>query len=140
MLIRLWDHLRPATRTADETVGLHNRRISTQTVRNCLREAHLHARRLHQGLELTAVRPRNRLQWENANIRWELACWRSVLFMDESWFQLYRADGRQCVWRHVGDSLLMSMLCAPWWRWGYGMGRHKLRTTNTIAFYRWQFE
>ena len=26
------------------------------------------------------------------------------------------------------------------WRWGYGMGRHKLQTTNTIAFYRWQFE
>jgi hypothetical protein len=28
----------------------------------------------------------------------------------------------------------------PWWRWGYGMGRYKLRTTNTIAFYRGQFE
>ena len=23
---------------------------------------------------------------------------------------------------------------------GYGMGRHKLRTTNTIALYQWQFE
>jgi hypothetical protein len=29
---------------------------------------------------------------------------------------------------------------APWWRWGYGMGRHKLRTMNKIAFYQWQFE
>ena len=27
---------------------------------------------------------------------------------------------------------------APWWV--YSMGRHTLRTTNTIAFYRWQFE
>ena len=25
---------------------------------------------------------------------------------------------------------------APWWRWGYGMGRHKPQTTKTIAFYR----
>ena len=29
---------------------------------------------------------------------------------------------------------------APWWRCGYGMDRHKLWTTNSIAFYRWQLE
>ena len=29
---------------------------------------------------------------------------------------------------------------APWWRWGYGMERHKLWTANTVAFYQWQFE
>jgi hypothetical protein len=70
----LRDHLRRATRKADETVGLHNRRITAQTVRNRLREAHLHARRPHQGLDLTVVR----LQWANAYLRWPLACWRSV--------------------------------------------------------------
>ncbi len=36
--------LRLATRTASATIGLHNQRISAQTVRNHLREAHLHAR------------------------------------------------------------------------------------------------
>ncbi len=46
-LLRLQDRLTPATRTVDTTVGLHNQRISAQTVRNCLREA-MHARRLHQ--------------------------------------------------------------------------------------------
>ena len=30
--------------------------------------------------------------------------------------------------------------CAPWWQWGYGMGRHKLQAANTNAFYRWEFE
>ncbi len=29
--------------------------------------------------------------------------WRSVLFTDKSWFSLYRADGRQHVWRRVGE-------------------------------------
>ncbi len=53
--------LRPATRTAAATIGLHNQRISAQTIRNCLREAHLHARCPHRGLDLTAVRCRNRL-------------------------------------------------------------------------------
>ncbi len=101
--LHLQDHLRPATWTAAATIGLHNQRISAQTVRNHLREAHLHARRPHRGLDLTAVRHRNRLEWANAHIRWRLALWRGVLFTDESRFSLYRADGRQRVWRHVGE-------------------------------------
>ncbi len=31
------------------------------------------------------------------------ALWRGVLFTDESRFSLYRADGRQRVWRRVGE-------------------------------------
>ncbi len=57
------------------------------------------------GLDLTAVRRRNRLEWENAHIRWCLALWRVVLFTDESRFSLYRADGRQLIWRCVGERL-----------------------------------
>ncbi len=91
--LHLQDRLRTAARTAAATIGLHNQRMSAQTVRNRLREAHLHARRPHRGLDLTAVRRRNR--WENAHIRWRLALWRGVPFTDESRFSLYKADGRQ---------------------------------------------
>ncbi len=98
--LHLQDRLRPATRTAAATIGLHNQSISAETVRNHLREAHLHARRPHRGLNLTAVHHRNRLEWANAHIRWHLALWRGVLFTDESWFSLYRADGRR---RRVGE-------------------------------------
>ncbi len=94
---------RPATRTATATIGLHNQIIHAQTVRNRLREVYLHVRRPHRGLDLTAVCHRNRFKWANAHIRWRLALWRGVLFMDESRFSLYRADGRQCLWRHVGE-------------------------------------
>ncbi len=97
--LHLQDHLRPATRTAAATIGLHNQRISAQTVRNRLREAHLHAHRPHRGLDLTAVR----LEWANAHIRWRLALWRGFLYTDESRFSLYRADGRQRVWHRVGE-------------------------------------
>ena len=78
-LQHLRNRLRPATRTADETVGLHNRRISAQTVRNRLREADLRARRPHRGLDLTAVRRQTRLNCANVHVRWTLARWRSVL-------------------------------------------------------------
>ncbi len=53
--LHLQDRLRPATQTAAATIGLHNQRISAQTVRNRLREAHLHARRPHRGLDLQFV-------------------------------------------------------------------------------------
>ncbi len=59
--LHLQDHLRPATRTAAATISLHKQRISAQTVRNCPREAHLHACHPHRGLDLTAVHRRNRL-------------------------------------------------------------------------------
>ncbi len=101
--LHLQDRLRPATQTAAATIGLHNQRISAQTVRNRLRDAHLYGRRPHRGLDLTAVRRRNRLEWANAHIRWRLAIWRGVLFTDESRFSLYRADGRRCVWHRVGE-------------------------------------
>ncbi len=82
---------------------MHYPRISAQTVRNRLREAHLHARHPHQGLDLTAIRCRNRLERANAHIRWRLALWRGILFTDESWFSLYWEDGKQHVWRRVGE-------------------------------------
>ncbi len=84
--LHLQDHLRPDTRTAAATIGFHNQRISAQTVRNRLREAHLHSRHPHRGLDLTAVHHRNRLEWANAHIWWRLALWRGVLFTDESRF------------------------------------------------------
>ncbi len=101
--LHLQDHLRTDTRTAAATIGLHNQRISAQMLRNRLREAQMHARCPHRGLDLTAVCHRNRLEWTNAHIRWHLVRWRGVLFTDESRFSLYRADGRQRVWRRVGE-------------------------------------
>ncbi len=65
--LHLQDRLRPAARTAAATIGLHNQGISAQTVRNRLREAHLHARRPHRGLDLTVVCRRSRLEWANAH-------------------------------------------------------------------------
>ncbi len=100
--LHLQDRLRPATQTAAATIGLHNQRISAQTVRNHLREAHLHARRPHRGIDLTAVH-RDWLEWANIHIQCHLALWRGVLFTDDSRFSLYKADGRQCVWRCVGE-------------------------------------
>ena len=67
--IRLW-HLRnrfsPATLTATQAQGMHNNPISTQTVCNRLRDAHMMARRLYGGLFLTPPRWQNRVRWVRA--------------------------------------------------------------------------
>ncbi len=110
----LQDRLRPATQTAAAAIGLYNQRISAQTVRNRLREAHLHARRPHQGLDLTAVRRRNHLERANAHIRWHLALWRGVLFTDESWFSLYRQMADSVYGVMWVNGLLMSTLWIEW--------------------------
>ncbi len=68
--LHLQDRLRTAARTAAATIGLCNQIISAQIVGNRLREAHLHVRRPHQGLDLTAVYRSNWLEWTNAHIRW----------------------------------------------------------------------
>ncbi len=124
-----------ATRTAAATIGLHNQRISAQTVRNRLREAHLHARCPHRGLNLSAVRHRNQLDgvWHFGEV-----------------FSSRMNPGFHCTGQ-MADSvygvvwvsgLLMSTLWIErsMWRWGYGMGRCMLRITNTGAFYWWYFE
>ncbi len=112
--LHLQDRLRPATQTAAATTGLHNQRISAQTVRNRLREVHLHARHPHRGLDLTAVCRRNRLEWANAHIRWRLALWRGVLFTDESRFSLYRADADSVYGVVWVSGLLISTLWIEW--------------------------
>jgi hypothetical protein len=66
-ILHLRDCLRPATQKADETVDLHNQRLSAQTVRNHLKEVNLHDLCPHQGLDRTLVRDRNRLQWANVS-------------------------------------------------------------------------
>ncbi len=112
--LHLQGHLRPATQTAAATFGLHNQRISAQTVRNHLRDANLHACRPHRGLDLTAVRhrkptwvgkcshsmasgtlERSSLSWMNPGFHcaWQMAdsvygvVWVSVLLMSTLWIE-----------------------------------------------------
>uniref|UniRef100_A0A0F8CQJ7 Transposable element Tcb2 transposase n=1 Tax=Larimichthys crocea TaxID=215358 RepID=A0A0F8CQJ7_LARCR len=135
--VLLQDRLRPATRIAAATIGLHNKRISAQTVRNRLREAHLHAHHPHRGLDLTPVRRRNRLEWANAHIQWCLARWRGVLFTDESRFSLFRADG-VCGIGWV-SGFLMSMLWIEWPMVAVGLwyGQACVTDAEHRCFYCW---
>ena len=95
-----------ATETALNTVGTHNRLISPKTVGSRLREIGLRARRPYVGLPLTQACRLRRMAWLTAHAPrlFPMRQWRRVLFMDESRFTLYRADGRRRVYRRRGES------------------------------------
>ncbi len=141
--LHLQDCLKPATRKAAATIGLHNQIISTQTIRNRLREDHLHARCPHLGLNLTEVR--------RCKPTWVGKCSQSMASGTlegcslHEWIPVFTLHVRlqtvcmvSCGW-----AVCWCQCCGssgPWWRWDYCMGRHMLWTTNTGAFYWWHFK
>ncbi len=141
--LHLQDRLRPATRTAAATIGLHNQRISAQTVRNRLREAHL------QLVVLIGVSI-----WLQFVTVTDLSG--QMLTFDDVWhfgevFSSRMNPGFHCTGQ-MADSMYGVMWVSgswcqccgssgPWCRWGYGMGRCVLwKKTNTGASYWWHFE
>ena len=70
MNTHLRNRFQTATATAANTPGLHNNRISGQTVRNRLRGNGLHGRRPYVGCVLTQRHRVNRLNWARLHTRW----------------------------------------------------------------------
>ena len=102
-LLHLRNRFRSASRTARETPGRNNPRISSSTVRRRLRQRDLRCRRPVRGSILTPIRRRRRLLWTQQRVNWTQRRWNTVLFSDESRFCIDRPDGRERVWRRRGE-------------------------------------
>jgi len=77
--------------------------VTSQTVRNRLRNVGLRCRRPLVGVVLTPLHRAARLQWSRIHGNWPRQRWLNVLFTDESRFLMNRADGRQRVYRRVNQ-------------------------------------
>ena len=100
-LLHLRDRFKTASSTVNQIPGL--RRVSSQTIRNRLRQFGLRPMR---PLRRHILLPRHlaaRLQWCRQHRAWRHAQWRTVLFSDESRFMLRRADGRVRVYRRRNE-------------------------------------
>ncbi|GBN43405.1 Transposable element Tcb2 transposase [Araneus ventricosus] len=75
------------------------RGISATTVRRCLHNAGLYARRPVVCVPLNGRQRRARLCWAREHVSWTRQQWTSVLFTDESGFTLERDSGRLLIWR-----------------------------------------
>ncbi|GFW84178.1 transposable element Tcb1 transposase [Trichonephila clavipes] len=80
-----------------ESVMHHS--VSAHTIRRCLQQSGLSARRPLLGLPLTQNHRRLRHQWCDERGMW-VAEWNEVVFTDESCIYLQHHDGRIRVWIH----------------------------------------
>ena len=98
MNMHLRNQFQTATATAANTPGLHNNRISVQTVRNHLQDNGLHAQHPIVGCVFMQHHCQNCFNWACVYTHWILRYWNTFLFSDESRFSLQHGDGRVCVY------------------------------------------
>lgn len=103
ILSHLRDRFLPATTTARHTRGTHGRHVSTQTVRNRLRDVGIRCRRPRKVPILTRRHRQARLAWARQHLRFTRADWANVLFVDETRITLRCADGRKRIYRRRGE-------------------------------------
>lgn len=96
-------HLRNRRLSATATGRQHG--IHPQTVRNRLRQnvQPIRAYRPYFGQILTRHHRAARRNWCRRHLRWRRNDWNSVLFSDESRFNISHADGRERVYRRRGE-------------------------------------
>ncbi|CAL1274843.1 unnamed protein product [Larinioides sclopetarius] len=81
------------------------RLVSARTVRRCLQQRGLSARRTLFRLPLTIQHRKRRRVWCTVRQSW-IQGWYSLIFSDEYWFCVQYSDGRIRVWRLQGDRTL----------------------------------
>ena len=77
----LQDRFLTASVTAQNTPGIHNNRISGQTVINRLRERGIRACVPYKGQVLTERNRRQRRQWARIHLRWPVRDWQRFFFL-----------------------------------------------------------
>ena len=92
--------------TARLTIGSHGRPISSETIRERLREAGagpLRSQRPYRGIVLTVSHRMARLRWALRHVRFTRADLARVLFTHEKRFGSYSNDGRVRVYRRRAE-------------------------------------
>ena len=84
VLSHLRNSFRTGVKTAQETVGINNQRISASTVRRRLRERDIRSHNAYRGNMPTPIRGQHRYDWCRHHLQWTQRQWQRVMFIDES--------------------------------------------------------
>ena len=77
--------------------------INAETIRTRLQACGLNGRVCHKKPLLTKAHKQKRLEWAQAHAHWSVEDWMTVIFSDESKFNLIGSDGRSWCWRRPGE-------------------------------------
>lgn len=92
-----------AVQLRNQLEHVRNVAVSERTVRRRLNDANLKSRRPARGPELQRRHRLTRLRFGRDHVQWNDDDWGHVLFSDESRFCLRSPDGRERVWRRIGE-------------------------------------
>ncbi|GBM80138.1 Transposable element Tcb2 transposase, partial [Araneus ventricosus] len=87
-----------------------NESAKPETVRNILRKYNFHGRVARRKPFLSKAHRRARLEFAKSYIKKPSEFWNSVLFVDESKYNVNGSDGKQMVWRKPNSELEMKNL------------------------------
>lgn len=76
---------------------------STSTIRRSLHSLGYYGRSCAKKPLITSLNRKRRLKWCMERRNWTQEQWRSVIWSDESRFTLFKSDGRNSVWRRIGE-------------------------------------
>ena len=92
-----------STYLRNELLNVRQVNVSSKTVKRRLRDADLKSRRPVKVPRLSQNDKRRRLQFARAHVNWTIEQWKNILFTDETRIQLWKPDGRNYVYRRVGE-------------------------------------
>lgn len=92
-----------STHLKNELLNVRQINVSSKTVRRRLKEAGLKPRRPAKVPRLLQNHKTRRLEFARTHIQWNIENWKNVLFTDETRIQLWKPDGRNHVYRRVGE-------------------------------------
>lgn len=103
ILQSLRDRTLTSTHLKNQLLNAKQVNVSSKTVRRRLKEANLKARRPVKVPRLTQNARVRRLQFARAHGDWTVDQWKNVMFTDETRIVLWKPDGRNHVYRRIGE-------------------------------------
>lgn len=99
------DPFKSAANIASHVEEIGGPSVSAQTIRNVLHSEGIYGRTARRKPLISERNRLKRLAFANEYINKPLSFWHSVIFSDESKFNLFGSDGRQYVWRKANTAL-----------------------------------
>ena len=93
------------TAAAKELVESFGLSLTSQTIRNRLHEANLHGRIPRNKPYISPINRKKRLEWAKKYVDKPQEFWDSVIWSDESKFNLFCTDGAVKIWRKSREEL-----------------------------------
>jgi len=95
----------PASKIVTEVKNATGTDISVQTVRNRLNETGLHGRVPRRKPLISKRNHKKRMDFAREHVNKPEEFWNSIIWSDESKFNMFGSDGRRSVWRAVGEAM-----------------------------------